>query len=157
MNGRLDAICRTFRNARSVAITSPATREYNCIAWAMGDASRWWWPIGFGDPYWPPGVMRELSRRSFEYAFVACGYAPCADGVLVPGVEKVCLYEKEAMPTHAARQLPTGRWTSKLGPDEDVEHDIADLAGRRFGRAAAWYERAVREVISRDADSASIG
>lgn len=26
-----------------------------------------------------------------------------------------------------ARQLPNGRWTSKLGEVEDIEHDLSDL------------------------------
>jgi hypothetical protein len=35
---------------------------------------------------------------------------------------------------HAARQLGTGRWTSKLGPDEDIEHDDVDaLEGDHYG------------------------
>lgn len=32
--------------------------------------------------------------------------------------------------SHVARQLPDGRWTSKLGPDEDIEHnDLHALEG----------------------------
>lgn len=141
---RLNAIRNTFPNARGVAITSPPSREYNCIAWAMGEATRGWWPLSpgaSGDVYWPPGVMRELSRRSFRWAFDARGFRPCDDGSLVAGIEKVALYEKDAKPTHAARQLVNGRWTSKLGPDEDVEHDLSDLEGRRYGRVAAYFER----------------
>lgn len=145
VNARLAAICKTFPNARNVEITSPATREYNCIAWAMGEDSRNWWPNGHGAGYWPSGTMAELNRASFRWAFTSKGYQPCADGALVPGVEKVCLYEKGGVPTHAARQLPSGRWASKLGPDEDIEHDLSDLEGRRYGRPAVWFARPVRD------------
>jgi hypothetical protein len=62
----------------------------------------------------------------------------------VPGEEKICLYAKNGKPTHAARQLSNGRWTSKLGPDEDVEHDLSDLEGRRYGSPSAWFARPVR-------------
>ena len=29
-------------------VTSPATPEYNCIAWAAGETDRWWWPDPMG-------------------------------------------------------------------------------------------------------------
>ena len=25
-------------------VTSPQSLEYNCIAWAAGDNTQWWWP-----------------------------------------------------------------------------------------------------------------
>ena len=36
-------------------------------------------------------------------------------------------------PTHVARKLPDGRWTSKLGRMEDVAHSLPDLAGTLYG------------------------
>jgi hypothetical protein len=35
-------------------------------------------------------------------------------------------------PTHAARQLPSGRWTSKLVLREDIEHDLHALSGEAY-------------------------
>jgi hypothetical protein len=137
---RLEAIRRTFPGAKNLQITSDRSVTYNCIAWVMDDTARVWWPLGAVDFYWPP-VPPEVARRSFEWAFGTRGYTPCPDGSLQPGIEKVALYEKNKVPTHAARQLPTGRWTSKLGIDEDVEHDLADLVGRRYGQVAAFYQR----------------
>lgn len=143
---RLEAIRRTFPAAQSLAITSDRTTTYNCIAWAMGDDTRVWWPSGFG-AYWPPGVMQGCTREAFRWCFAGRGYEPCADGNLEHGVEKVCLYEKDNKPTHAARQLAFGRWTSKVGPDEDVEHDLLDLAGRRYGRPVAYFARTRTLVV----------
>ena len=52
------------------------------------------------------------------------GYAPIGeDGPLQDGYEKIAIYALDGEPTHAARQLDTGRWTSKLGKHEDIEHD----------------------------------
>lgn len=144
IDARLAAILRVFPNARRLEITSAPTRDYNCVAWAMGEEGRNWWPVGHGAGYWPPGTMRRLTREAFRWAFASQGYEPCEGGALVAGVEKVCLYEKGGIPTHAALQLSTGRWSSKLGPDEDVEHDLGDLEGRRYGRPAAWFARPVR-------------
>jgi hypothetical protein len=40
-------------------ITSPHDFRYNCVAWAAGDVSRWWWPTEPAVAYWPDGVARE--------------------------------------------------------------------------------------------------
>lgn len=37
-------------------------------------------------------------------------------------------------PTHMARQLPDGTWSSKLGPNEDITHFTLD-ALESYGRA----------------------
>ena len=62
-------------------------------------------------------------------AFAAVGYAVCLNGELKAGVEKIVLYVKEDRPTHAARQLPDGWWTSKLGQEADIEHDTPETVG----------------------------
>lgn len=144
MTDRLAAIRNTFPNAgETLVITSPATRQYNCVAWAVNDVNNWWWPGGGEDAYWPPGVPRECSVRAFVLALGA-GYVPCAGDELEPGFEKVAIYAKtHAMdkPTHAARQRPDGLWTSKLGPDEDVHHTLKDLEGKRYGRVVKILKR----------------
>jgi hypothetical protein len=44
--------------------------------------------------------------------------------------------------THAARQLPTGKWTSKLGKAEDIEHDSPDdVAGGIYGEVVLFMRR----------------
>jgi hypothetical protein len=121
-------------------ITSPASRDYNCIAWAAGDDLRWWWPDPDPDNdavYWPAGVVREETLAAFVAAYATLGYVPCANEELEAGFEKMALFAQPAgAPTHAARQLPTGRWTSKLGLLEDIDHSLHDLAGERYGAVA---------------------
>jgi hypothetical protein len=96
--------------------TSPYKRRYNCFAWAAGDDGNWWCPLA----YWPEGVPREDTLEAFVAAFETRGYAECADSSLEDGYEKVALYAvREAgvdVPTHAARQLVDGRWTSNTAP-----------------------------------------
>ena len=48
------------------------------------------------------------------------------------------------MPTHAARQFPGGRWTSKLGPAEDIEHELEELAGPLYGEVVLILRRPAR-------------
>jgi hypothetical protein len=95
-------------------------------------------------------------------AFGTLGYVPCESPALEPRSEKVAIYLKNGAPSHAARQLPNGRWTSKLGQRERIEHDFDALEGnglheygqitqimsmRRktsLSRFAAWLKRLVK-------------
>jgi hypothetical protein len=116
---------------------------YNCIAWAAGKSHEWWWPgPDLEDEYWPPDVAREVTLAAFQAAFAGLGYLPCLSAVLEPEVEKVALFARpDGKPTHAARQLPSGRWTSKLGESEDVEHNLHDLEGAVYGRVVLVMAR----------------
>lgn len=44
-------------------------------------------------------------------------------------------------PRHAARQLPNGRWTSKLGDHVDIEHAALDAVGGDFYGEPAVFMR----------------
>lgn len=130
----------------SFEVTSPDTPAYNCIAWAMDDASRWWWP----DPnyFWPCGIARENTVECFEAAFSMSGYRPVGDASFVQGVEKVALYVgADGRPTHAARQLPDGDWTSKLGQWVDIRHALEGLEGEFYGRVAMIFARSPQSDI----------
>lgn len=120
---------------------SPPTVEYNCIAWAAKDTERWWqpgthWPIAA-----PPG---EWGIAVLEGALRALGYEPCDTDRLEVGFEKVALFGDALFYTHAARQLPDGTWTSKLGKAEDIEHDTPeDVAGGIYGEVVQYMQRPV--------------
>ena len=60
------------------------------------------------------------------------------------GFQKIALYVKDGIPTHAARQLPTGKWTSKLGRDIDIEHDFPEvLNGADYGVASIFMKKEI--------------
>ena len=126
------------------SITSPR-KNRNCIAWAAGFDTRWWWPTGGG--FWLEGVPKETSLSAFLKAFATLGYEECKDGILEAGYEKVALYSKgdpngAFVPKHAARQLSDGRWTSKLGPLEDIEHsNVEDVNGPSYGTPVRFMRR----------------
>jgi hypothetical protein len=138
---RIEAL---FPNLRGTVyrITSPPSDAYNCIAWAAGDTERWWWP---GDPartYWPLGVPRLETLSAFQDAFAALGYVVCQQADLEPGFEKIALFaDADGTPTHAARQLSDGAWTSKLGMSEDIQHSLADIAGAVYGSVVQILKR----------------
>jgi hypothetical protein len=124
-------------------VTSPIDPLYNCVAWAAGNSTRWWWPDAPGIGYWPPGVPREETITAFVAAFGTLGYQPVGDPSLEPGVGKVAVFAKAGVPTHACRQLANGKWTSKLGESEDIEHDLDGVAGAIYGSVAVVLRRAV--------------
>jgi hypothetical protein len=125
-------------------ITSTASWEYNCIAWAVSMTDAWWWPVP--GRYWPPDAPREETIAAFLAVFATFGYAACASADLEPGIEKVALYAVGNTPTHAARQLTTGWWTSKLGPSIDIEHKSPeDVAGGVYGEVFALRSRRTAE------------
>ncbi len=124
-------------------VTSPETTDYNCVAWAAGDAEHWWQP----GEYWQPADWPEddCGLGALAQAFLALGYADCGmNQGLEPGYLKVALYGSGAAYTHAARQLPTGKWTSKLGKGEDIEHDTAeDVTGGVYGEVMGVMQKPV--------------
>ena len=111
-------------------VTSEQDSDYNCIAWAAGYNDDWW--SHDEDYYWPG--ERDAGIQSLVEIFRALGYIECEDDAPESGYIKVALYSDEGDWTHAARQLENGRWTSKLGIYEDIEHDSPqDLRGDLYG------------------------
>jgi hypothetical protein len=130
-----------------VAPPSPATMRYNCIAWSVGRTNRKWWPDPWGVGEWFRGVARLGTLEAFIFGYRSIGYIECTNGTLEPGIEKIALYATagafgELVPTHAAYQLENGRWTSKLGDFEDIEHYRVDsLTGRKYGAVVQYMSR----------------
>jgi hypothetical protein len=122
-------------------ITSLSTPRYNRIAWAAEDDARFWWPDVDDVAYWPPHVPRVEAIEAFADAFRTIGYLPCDDGEFEPGYQRVALYALHGIPTHAARQLPDGRWSSKLGRSEDITHTIDALDGPLYGAIVLFLRR----------------
>ncbi len=127
-------------------LTSPDTTDYNCVAWAAEDNQNWWWPDAQNEEYWPPDVPREETINAFEQAFQTLGYEVCEDDTLEPGFQKIAIYvNSNKTPTHVARQLPDGKWTSKLGQDEDIEHNnLQGLTGNPgYGEVTCIMKRPI--------------
>lgn len=123
-------------------VTSRPTAIYNCIAWAAGDTGRWWWPVPAQASYWPEDAPREETVSAFVSAFATRGYEECATGDLEPGFEKVALFANGlGKPTHAARQLEDGSWTSKLGRNLDLSHAVNGLDGPQYGSVVKFLRR----------------
>ena len=128
----------------TLKLTSLEDPGYNCIAWAAEDNENWWWPDT--DSFWPEGVERQETLDSFIKAFATLGYELCTDGALEAGFQKIAIYaDARGVPTHAARQLESGEWASKLGKDCDVEHidldDVHQWPRVRYGKVTAFVRK----------------
>lgn len=135
---------KTFPNLQPGAykVTSPHAVEYNCVAWAVGEVDRWWWPDQKRQGFWPNEAPRVESVDAFARAFALMGYVPCDNRQVETGVEKLAVYvDQEGKPTYVARQLPNGKWTSKLGGLEDIEHTLEGLSGSKYGMATLILKR----------------
>ena len=77
--------------------------------------------------------------------FRSYGYELCENGILESGFEKIVIYARDNKPRHAARQLPTGLWTSKLGRYQDIEHatpeELEGDSNGEYGRIVAFMRR----------------
>jgi hypothetical protein len=122
-------------------VTHPADPDYNCVAWAVGVTTDRWWP-NESDAEWPPDVADELTLATMIATLGTFGYVPCDTGVAETGFEKAAVYAKGGVPTHVAKQLPGGRWSSKLGKDCVVSHATpAGLEGAVYGQVVAYLRR----------------
>ena len=113
---------------------------------------KWWWPSPgrTSRSYWPPGAPREVTLAAFIEAFRLLAYRECDDGSLEEGYQKIALYANASgMPTHAARQLPDGAWTSKLGVLEDIVHaTVNDVNGDLYGAPVQFMRRPTQMLRS---------
>lgn len=126
-------------------VTSPDTFTYNCIAWAMGDDTHrvWPWAEDHQIVVWPEGIPHSLNIRNLIRAFNRMGYRRCTSEALTSGKQKVAIFaNKECNEfTHAARQLPDGSWTSKIGDMNDIRHSLHALEGDIYGNVAVIMQK----------------
>ena len=121
-------------NVTNAKIIGPQTPTYNCIAWSLGITNRW---------EWPGNKVTDFDQLNGRYGYKrmkALDFSP------VKGMEKIVLYGKKVdgrwEMTHQARQMPNGKWTSKLGKSNLIEHSTPDdLDGDSYGRPVAVYVR----------------
>lgn len=124
--------------------TSEKDPAYNCVGWAIIRDTQWCWQPGGGTSiYWPDGVLDDDSFECYVQLFERFGYVKCKGYQFELLYEKVVLYAKpDGLFYHAAYQLPTGAWTSKLGPEEDIQHNSpAGLEGSNYGEVKQVLKR----------------
>lgn len=129
-------------------VTSPPTPRYNCVAWADERTDRFISPVLYDEMLglypWPEGIPREDTVEAYTMVLATFGYEVCQSGTLQEGIEKVAIFGHGQVAEHVARQLSSGRWTSKMGQWEDIEHDLEALVGGAYGKVLLFLQRARR-------------
>lgn len=125
---------------------SPKTKEYNCIAFALGIQDKWIDPetqeplIGT-KPYWPSLISRDRSLNAFIKLFESYGFQKCEHSAIEEEYLKIAIYIKESKVTHAARQLDTGMWVSKLGMSVDCIHSLPAINNGIYGVVGQYMKK----------------
>lgn len=146
---RLEAAFPGLRSTPYEIISSGPEVAYNCIAWAAGDITQPWWPVDDAQ-YWWPLAPRQETVDDFVRMFQTLGFELCVGSEPEPDFEKVAIYalptddpdaDEPIRPTHAARQLLDGRWTSKLGASALIAHTLVALEGGQYGMVVQVMRR----------------
>lgn len=121
-------------------VTSKRSGGYNCVAWAINRSDKWLDPSEFFE--WPDGLPRDETVQAYEAFFRNEGFSSCPLPDCEVGFEKVAIYvDGSGLPQHVARQRLNGRWTSKLGKWEDIEHELWGLEASSYGAARIFMKR----------------
>jgi hypothetical protein len=128
--------------------TSDDTDDYNCLAWAAKDQSRWWEPPidGVLDPgqYWPRGAPITPDISALIKAYERHGFEVCRRVEMMENYDVIALYAySDGRMAHAARWLNTeGRWSSKMGQLIDISHDyLSALESNEYGKVRILMRR----------------
>lgn len=133
-------------NWSDCTITSCASPKYNCISWAVGDiGQKWVSGAVVKGYYWPPGIGDDDTSDQWAQIFQLHGYelVDQRDRHHELGFEKVAIYEDDEGASHVARQLPDGKWSSKLGNLSDIEHATLETLEQTgaYGKVARILKR----------------
>lgn len=145
--------CFPRLNSGNSRVTSPLSEAYNCIAWAVEVDCKNFWPDAAEDIIqepgveWPDGIPNEETVEAFVAFFRLFGYELCDGPEFEDGFVKIVIFVNHRdEPTHACRQVPSGRkWTSKMGFDGvDIEHDdLTSIEGwTNYGTAKVYMRKA---------------
>jgi hypothetical protein len=137
---------------------SPPSDEYNCAAWAVEVTDDQWWPEPRVPRYkWPQGARRNGTIEAFIDGYGKLGFEVCDNPDLEDGFAKIAIYTTFAgSPKHVARQLPDGRWASKLGEGIDIYHaTLNDLSAGGYGNPTHFMRRPITQDAGRSDASSS--
>ena len=112
----------------------------------MGRDDAWW--EASPDGHWPVGVRSDGTIEAVIELFQGFGFTctSLSDVSYEKGTLKIAIYADEVGYTHVARQLPNGRWTSKIGKLQDIEHDSLEALTSAIRRIGTDNEKAYGNI-----------
>lgn len=134
-----------FPNLPRTTPKSKADPSYNCIAFAAGDNKRIWDPLPSPNYHWPTEEYYDYSLEACIRVFETVGFIICDNPDLEDGFEKIAIWSKGNEYEHAAKQRVDGKWMSKVGFCEDIEHELDDFYCtdpiESYGNIACYMKR----------------
>lgn len=120
--------------------TSVQTWDYNCVMWSLNIDDDWKDFFYTEDGY----VSPDQSINPYINFFKERGFQICENGELEPGQTKICIYSKNGIFSHVSRLMENGRWASKMGNYEDIEHlSEFDVSGIGYGKPETYMKKAM--------------
>lgn len=130
----------------SYTITSARDPKYNCVAFAVGDTTQFWYDVRVRGYYWPPGTPSADTIEGWTKVFSDHGYRQTEDAGFETDYEKIAIYASGDGPEHVARQKASGVWTSKMGKGCDIEHATLEaLEGAIMGKVIIVMKRPCKD------------
>ena len=133
-----------FTSLRTDIATPLTPKNYNCVAWAIGVNDKWMdMPNYFQDYFDLDPDTVDHSVDGYADVLTRYGFERCDDSNIENGFEKIAIYgDGERVFTHVCRQLANGKWTSKMGEWEDIEHSSLEaLSGADYGTPQVFMRR----------------
>jgi len=89
----------------------------------------------------------DYSLKAYVDMFRSQGFELCDDRGIETGYEKIALYANRSGEfSHVAILIPSGRWASKMGDWEDIEHETPDdLNGDLYRAPRAFMRRHAKD------------
>lgn len=138
---RKDAFGERLEHDGNFVLKSPASYQYNCIAYAMGMHDRWIDNADLPWHWWPP-VSKGWRESDLVDAFRYFGFEECGmDDTFDESYDKVALYHNADGWTHAARIVGDGLYHSKFGASYDGTHSRGDVLQAQYGEPFAIMRR----------------
>lgn len=130
-------------NDQHYSLLSEATPVYNCIVWAMGYNDRWIDTYYSPGHWWPDGVSRDTKPQSLIGAFIAEGFEVTDNSHYEDGYDKVVLFQRNGMWTHASRIESDDTEYSKFGGLFDGVHSRNVFTNSLYGDEFAYLRRPI--------------
>lgn len=121
------------------------------------DIKHWYEPEFF----WPPGVSEpspdaDADLDCYLELFRTWGFENCNSLGPEDGYLKIAIFATDQEFNHVAKQLPSGRWSSKGGVLHDFRHGTLDALGNSPVMPRAELVCIMRRPFEGDADSFKI-
>lgn len=133
-------------------VTSELNPFYNCFAWARGENTSNVEPPTSKYVKWH-NDNTAWTIENFLDNFANIGFTETTESAdLENGIEKVAIYvTSDGEPSHASLQKESGKWTSKLGIREDIEHSTPYcVENDTYGKVKIILKRKKMDIGDKD-------